>query len=295
MIARLVTLLLALPAQQASDAQIALWVATDLRKGGDGAPAESRLHEAGLFDDLTLAREVSGKLVSAGGAGVVVGVHEGDVTLNGHVSDAAQKTKLTSLAAGVAGVRSVDDQLLLPGQQPAPQRVVVPAADTKVEGQAGPAVTDPFDFLTPDGFAGRGMRVDVDQGLVTLTGEVSSTAARLFAAGVAGRVPGVRIVRNTCSVHPSSGIGDRGTALLVERVFQWDVLVQRVSSLILVSCDHGVVRLSGHVRDEGQRARCEELARAQDVVFAVDNRLVVDEDLVPPANGIPGFQLYRRN
>jgi osmotically-inducible protein OsmY len=296
-ITQLVTLLLALPAQQASDAQIALWVATDLRNGSSGRTpaAQTRLHEAGLYDDLTLAREVGGKLVSAGGAGVVVGVHDGDVTLNGHVRDEAQKAQLTSLAAGVAGVRRVDDQLVLPGQQPAAQRVTVPAEATKAESQAGPATTDAFDFLTSDGFAGRGMRVDVDQGLVTLTGEVSSTAARLYAGGVAGRVPGVRIVRNTCTVHPSSGIGDRGTALLVERVFQWDVLVQRISSSILVTCDHGVVRLTGHVRDEGQRARCEELARSQDVVFAVDNQLVVDEDLVPPAGGIPGFQLYRRN
>jgi hypothetical protein len=68
-IAQLVTLLLALPAQQASDAQIALWVATDLRAGSSGRTpaAQTRLHEAGLYDDLTLAREVGGKVVSAGG------------------------------------------------------------------------------------------------------------------------------------------------------------------------------------------------------------------------------------
>jgi osmotically-inducible protein OsmY len=297
-IAQLVTLLLALPAQQASDAQIALWVANDLRAGSTGRPlaAETRLHEAGLYDDLTLAREVGGKLVSAGGSGVVVGVHAGDVTLNGHVRDAAQKDAFTSLAAGVAGVRKVDDQLLLPGQQPAAQPVAAPAAGTNVEGYAGPARTDTFDFLTPDGFAGRGMQVDVNQGLVTLTGEVSSTAARLYASGVAGRVPGVRTVRNTCTVHPSSMIGDRGTALLVERVFQYDVLVQRVSNAILVTCEHGVVRLTGQVRDEGQRARCEELATGLDVVFAVDNRLTVNENLVTPVDGrIPGYHLYREH
>jgi len=297
-IAQLVTLLLALPAQQASDAQIALWVASDLRAGSTGrAPsAEARLHEAGLYDDLTLAREVGGKLVSAGGVGVVVGVHAGDVTLNGHVRDAAQKDALNALAAGVAGVRRVDDQLLLPGQQPSAQPVKELAAGTEVEGYAGPARTEAFDFLTPDGFAGRRMQVDVDQGLVTVTGEVSSTFARLYVTGVAGRVPGVRTVRNKLDVHPSSKIGDRGIALLVERVFQYDVLVQRVSNCILVTSDHGVVRLTGHVRDEGQLARCLELATSQDVVFAVDNQLIVDEDLVPPAAGrIPGYHLYREH
>jgi len=294
-IAQLVTLLLALPAQQASDAQIALWVATDMRAGSSGRTpaAQTRLHESGLYDDLTLAREVGGKVVSAGGAGVVVGVHGGTVTLNGHVRDAAQKDALASLAAGVAGVRGVDDQLLLPGQQAEAQPGAEPAAAT---GAEGPARTDLFDFLTADGFAGRRMQVDVDQGLVTLTGEVSSTAARLYATGVAGRVPGVRTVRNKLDVHPSSMIGDRGIALLVERVFQYDVLVQRVSNCILVSSDHAVVRLTGHVRDEGQKARCMELAAGQDVVFAVDNQLIVDEDLVPPADGrIPGYHLYREH
>src|SRR5262249_34368899 len=159
-----------------------------------------------------------GKLVSAGGVGVVVGVHEGDVTLNGRVRDAAQKSELTSLAAGVAGVRKVDDQLLLPGQTSAARTVAVPAAGTDGDAGARPARTDTFDFLTQDGFAGRGLHVDVDQGLVTLTGEVSSTTARLYAGGVAGRVPGVRTVRNQLAVHPSSKISDRGIVLLVERV-----------------------------------------------------------------------------
>jgi osmotically-inducible protein OsmY len=67
-----------------------------------------------------------------------------------------------------------------------------------------------------------------------------------------------------------------------------------VSNVILVTVRHGVVQLTGKVRDEGQRAQAERVAGHIGAVFAVDNRLAVDEDLVlPPRGRNSGFRAFR--
>jgi osmotically-inducible protein OsmY len=291
MLATLITALLSLPAQQISDVQIAEWVAHDLSTDARERvqSAEQRLDAVGLRDDLTLAREVGGKVVGAGGRGIVVGVHESEVVLHGRVTDAQQKDKLLALAAGVQGVRAVDDRLVLPGEE-------LPAAklDRNVPAPNPPAITERFDFLTGDSHAGRGLQVAVDTGIVTLTGEVCSDAAKLYATGLAQRVPGVRAVRNQCSVRISGLRDDQRLALLVARELEYNRLVQNVSPGILVTVHHGVVRLTGRVRDEGQWFIAGEVAATMSAVFAVDNQLVVDEDLVVPSTGrVRGFEIFR--
>ncbi|MBM3984770.1 MAG: hypothetical protein FJ296_03625, partial [Planctomycetes bacterium] len=59
--AAFIAALLVLPLQQPSDTQVAEWIAADLATGAQvRASAGQRLAQAGLRDDLSLAREVGG-------------------------------------------------------------------------------------------------------------------------------------------------------------------------------------------------------------------------------------------
>ncbi len=290
MLASLVTTLLVLPLQQPSDAQVAAWIAADLSSGAEArASAAQRLSEAGLRDDLSLAREVGGRVSGAGAPGVIVGAHDGQLVLHGRVRDEAQRERLLGLAAAVDGARGVTSKLLLPGEEP--QATATDASAP--EAAAAPARSEPFDFLAGPA-AGRGVLVEVADGLVTLTGAASSEDARRWATAVAGRVPGVRAVNNRMSAREDNPEADRRLALLVLRQIEGDVLVQAVAPAIDVAVRDGVVRLTGKVRDAGQREQAAAVAAGLQAVFAVDNRLAVDEGLtLPPSLRNQGFRVWR--
>lgn len=289
MFAPLIALALIVPSyQQPSDAQVTAWIAGDLHDGAAYSPTGERLSAAGLGDDLLLARQVDGRLSGAGAHGLVVGVHRGEVTLHGQVADEAQRKRTLALVAEVDGVRAVDDRLLLPGQKSAPAPVAA------AEPAPVSARSEAFDFLTEDGRAGRGVVVAVDQGVATLTGAACSVEAQRHATVVAQRVPGVRAVRNEMSVRTFNPADDRRLGLLVQRQMDNDVIVQTVSNALLVTVENGVARITGCVRDAGQREQATRVAAGIGAVFAVDNRLTVNENLVlPPIGRIAGFRDFR--
>jgi hyperosmotically inducible periplasmic protein len=293
MIASLIALALTLPAQQATDAQLAAWIADDLRRDTRGTPtaAGDRLTAAGLGgDDIKLARQVSAKLTGAGAHDVIVGVHGGEVVLHGHVADDSHRKKAVELASGIEGVKGVDNHLLLPGEEPAPKSkpAAAPAAP------AAPSEMGPVDFITADGLAGRDIFVTVTDGVATLHGAACSEAASNYATAAAMRVPGVRAVRNELDVRRADLAEDRRVALLVQRQLENDPIVQTVSNALLVTVTNGVAHLTGKVRDEGQHARAVAIASQDPSVFAVEDQILVDENLVLPLHGrVPGFKQFR--
>jgi len=296
MLASLIALALTLPAQQATDAQLAAWIADDLRRDTRGTPtaAGDRLNAAGLGgDDVKLARQVSAKLVGAGSHDVIVGVHGGEVVLHGHVADETHRKKALELASGIEGVKGVDNHLLLPGETPAPKSAPA-AAPAAAAAPAERGETGPVDFITADGLAGRDIFVTVAAGVATLHGAASSEAASNYATAAAMRVPGVRAVRNELDVRRADISEDRRVALLVQRQLENDAIVQTVSNALLVTVTNGVAYLSGKVRDEGQHARAVAIASQDPSVFAVEDQILVDENLVLPLHGrVPGFKQFR--
>jgi osmotically-inducible protein OsmY len=150
------------------------------------------------------------------------------------------------------------------------------------------------DFLTADGLAGRALIVTVDGGVATLRGAASSPSASQYAVVAALKVPGVRAVRNELTVRRSDRSDDCRLALLVQRELENDILVQTVSNALSVSVRDGVATLTGKVRDEGQRVQARVVAASLSAVFAVDDRIVVDENLVLPTDHrIPGFKKFQ--
>jgi osmotically-inducible protein OsmY len=275
------------PAPAPAEPDLAAAVRDAMQIDPRGSAEAIRLERERLLD-LQLARLVEQRLTEVDTLdGLVVACHEGIVELRGQVGRPELRQRATELALTVSGVQGVSNALRVPGEPaPAPPPVgatlVVPAEEPPPDD-----VTEPFGFATRDGLAGRGVRVEERDGIVRLVGEVNSESARTYAAVAAQSVDGVRAVRNQLVVVEATQDESRRLAVLIQKQFEYDPLVQSVAPMVLVKVNDGIVRLEGRVHDDSQRQWAADLAAMQVGVFAVDNRLQVDEDLrlLPTRNG----------
>jgi hyperosmotically inducible protein len=87
-------------------------------------------------------------------------VKDGVVTLSGEVKEEAVKTSLETAVKSIKGVKSVQNNITIAAPPPPPAAVVIAADDPLAKG-----VTDAIkDF--------QGVKADVKDGVVTLTGEI---------------------------------------------------------------------------------------------------------------------------
>jgi osmotically-inducible protein OsmY len=123
--------------------------------------------------------------------------------------------------------------------------------------------------------------VEVDRGIVTLTGTVESWPKRLAAQEAAHRVVGVRDVANDVEVRLPGGSqpSDTEIARNVRRALEWDVLVphERIQSTV----SKGIVTLQGMVESWTQR---EDATRAVQNLIGV--RGVADHMTVAPTTRV---------
>jgi osmotically-inducible protein OsmY len=117
--------------------------------------------------------------------------------------------------------------------------------------------------------------VEVDAGVVTLTGTVPSWAKRSAAQEAARRVIGVHDVANDIKVKVPGGLARNDTeiAQAVRRALEWDVFVpeERISSTV----SDGFVTLEGTVERSSQRDDAERAIRNLTGVRAVINKITV--------------------
>lgn len=99
--------------------------------------------------------------------------------------------------------------------------------------------------------------VEVDRGIVTLTGTVTSYAKKLAAEKAAQRVFGVRAVANDLIVRPEGSDlrTDTDIARAVANALEWSALVPE--SHIQVTVENGVVTLHGNLDFNFQRVEAE--------------------------------------
>lgn len=125
--------------------------------------------------------------------------------------------------------------------------------------------------------------VEVDMGVVTLSGNVSSWAKRIAAQKAAHRVAGVLDVANDVlvKVPGSAGYTDTELAQAVRGALKWSVFVPdtRITSTV----SDGQVTLEGKVDYLTQRDDAEKAVRNLAGVCGVSNRIQV----VPPRSVIP--------
>lgn len=123
--------------------------------------------------------------------------------------------------------------------------------------------------------------VEVDGGIVTLTGTVGSWAKRQAAQVAAHRVAGVLDVANDIEVRVSrSGLNDTDIARAVRHALEWNVFVpdKRIRSTV----SDGVVTLEGDVDCGSEREDAERAVRDLAGVRSVLNRLDVRVQPVEP-------------
>lgn len=95
--------------------------------------------------------------------------------------------------------------------------------------------------------------VDVSDGVVTLSGKVSSLAQKIHAEKAARKVSGVRAIAEDIIVelNPSAERSDAEIAHAVSNVLAWNSAVPQEG--ISVKVENGIVSLEGHVDWEFQR------------------------------------------
>lgn len=123
--------------------------------------------------------------------------------------------------------------------------------------------------------------VQVERGVVTLTGTVSSWPQRIAAQDAAHRVAGVLDVANDIRVKlPGSPLRtDTDIALAVRHALEWDVLVP--DKQICSSVTDGWVTLEGDVEYWSQREDAENAVRNLAGITGVTNRITVEPAAVP--------------
>jgi osmotically-inducible protein OsmY len=117
--------------------------------------------------------------------------------------------------------------------------------------------------------------VIVNDGVVTLTGPVSSYPERMAAEQAAKRVIGVKAVANDLEVRPafSAELSDTDIAQEVVRALEWDASVP--DETIKTRVSKGVVTLEGEVRFQFQRQAAENAVRRLKGVKGYTNLIVI--------------------
>lgn len=124
--------------------------------------------------------------------------------------------------------------------------------------------------------------VEVDSGVVTLTGTVDSWAKRVAAQEAAHRVTGVLDVANDIEVRTAGTPGrtDTQIAAAVRLALEWDVYVpeQRIRSTV----SEGWVLLEGEVETWSQREDAERAIRNLAGVRGITNKIEIKSPEVRP-------------
>ncbi|HUX86284.1 MAG TPA: BON domain-containing protein [Chloroflexota bacterium] len=114
-------------------------------------------------------------------------VHDGVVTLVGHIRDVAQEEEAIQTAGSIKGVEQVVSTLEI--AEIVPDKTALPADDATLLGKLSEA-------LDRAGIYIEGRDLHVDQGVATLRGRVDSEKARQRAGVVAASVDGIRAIHN---------------------------------------------------------------------------------------------------
>lgn len=177
---------------------------------------------------------------------------DGIVVLSGTVSNLLARDRAIRLAETVRGVRSVASRIKV---SPRKSRT-----DTTLESDVVQAmVYDPaVDFANLD--------VEVDDGVVILSGTVNSWQEKTLAIRTAKGVRGVAEVRDRMDIQFVEDRTDSEILPEVKQALRWDALVD--DALIDVSVDDGVVTLKGTVGSAAEKRRAEydaQIAGVRDV------------------------------
>jgi osmotically-inducible protein OsmY len=215
-----------------------------------------------MSNDTMLQQAVLAELswepsITAGHIGVTA--DHGVVTLTGHVENFAEKRAAEAAAGRVKGVKAVAEEI----------KVKLPFAMKRTDDQIAKAVLDRFawDVSVPKDK----VKVKVEDGYVTLTGDVDWHFQSDAAEDACHRLHGVVSVFNQITIKPQvrpSEIQEKIKAALHR---SWYEPVK-----VVVTADGGKVRLTGSVRTWYERRQAEAAAWGAPGVTQVDDSITIN-------------------
>jgi hyperosmotically inducible periplasmic protein len=216
--------------------------------------------------DETLGRLVTQRLMDEGITRVSVSVASGIVTLRGTVPTLWVKQRAIEEASKVDDVISVVSELTVPRGE----------SDEPIAAQVAQRLQR-YVFYTIFDDA----NVEVDHGVVTLTGRVTMPYKADAFADLAAHVPGVQEVRSKVATLPTSLFDDQ-LRYAVARQIYGDSLFSRyaiqANPPVHIIVERGNVTLTGVVFSEVERRKAEAIARGTFSVMSVTNKLRVERE-----------------
>jgi len=194
---------------------------------------------------------------------------DGDVTLTGIVADNFNKEVAGETLAGISGVKRVDNRLEIKG---------APTANSDAWVRDKVKWTLLFHRSVSAGKTG----VDVQDGIVTLQGEATSTAQKDLTTEYAGDVEGVKEVKNEMTVtRPAKKprtVSQKVDDASVTAQVKMTLLHHRSTSALhtRVATKRGVVTLFGKAKNEAEKDLATKFASDVNGVKGVKNRMTIE-------------------
>jgi hyperosmotically inducible protein len=195
----------------------------------------------------------------------------GIVTLTGTVAEASHLTLAEDTVTSLPGVKSVNDQLKIKGENPAEH------SDTWIAMKVKAAL------LFHRNVSASGTTVDVKNGVVTLTGEASSQAQKELTTEYAKDIDNVGEVKNEMTItatpaKPGETMGDKIDDASITAEVKSSLLSHRSTSALRtgVETTDGVVTLTGIAKNSAERSLVTKLVTDINGVTSVVNNMTIE-------------------
>jgi hyperosmotically inducible periplasmic protein len=194
----------------------------------------------------------------------------GAVTLTGTVAENSHKALAENTVESLPGVKSVDNQLTVKGENPAEH------SDTWISMKVKTALLFHRNVsVTKTG-------VNVKDGVVTLTGEASSQAQKELTTEYAKDIDNVKEVNNEMTIaqtpaQPTETVGEKIDDASITAQVKMSLLSHRSTSALKtkVSTTDGVVTLSGIAKNDAEKGLVTKLVNDIDGVNSVINNMTI--------------------
>ena len=225
------------------------------------AAAQAQRHAA--LPDAQIEREVADRLLEEQIAGVEVTVTRGTASLRGTVKSLWEKQKAVQQALKVDSVMMVDDDLTIARGE----------SDRRITEQVTAGLRRCVFFTIFDD-----ADAEVDDGVVTLTGRVTTSAKGDACADMISRVAGVQQIRNKVETLPAVHFDEQLRYAVARQIYGDAAFWGRAAQMdapIHVIVARGRVTLTGVVRSEAERRKAGALAEASGAL-SVTNQLRIE-------------------
>jgi osmotically-inducible protein OsmY len=195
---------------------------------------------------------------------------DGVVTLTGTVAESSHKSLAENTVTGLPGVKSVDNQLVVSGEQPAEH------SDTWITMKVKTAL------LFHRNVSASGTTVYTKDGVVTLQGVAGSEAVKDLTTEYAKDVENVKSVQNNMTIAKAPAmsnttIGDKIDDASISAQVKSSLLSHRSTSALrtTVSTTDGVVTVGGVAKNEAEKSLVTKLATDVNGVSGVINNMTI--------------------